>query len=91
MKKEAKTSQLIGCSWETLKAHIEKQFTKGMNWNNRGDWHIDHIIPLASAKSQKDVEALCHFSNLRPMWAIENIKKGDKPVACQPELLIKLF
>ena len=51
-----------------------------MTWKNHtiDGWHIDHIIPLSSAKTSKDVEKLMHYTNLQPMWAIENIKKSDK-------------
>lgn len=77
----SKTSQagtILGCDWNQLKHHIESQFTNGMNWDNRHKWHIDHIIPLASAQSKEDVERLNHYSNLRPLWSIDNLKKGAK-------------
>lgn len=88
--KGCKTREMLGCTWEQFKMHIEKQFTKGMKWSNRELWHIDHIVPLASANTIEDLERLSHFSNLRPLWAGENIEKGDKIHDCQPELLIKL-
>lgn len=70
----------LGCSVEELRIHLEKQFQPGMSWKNhgRGDncWHIDHIIPVASAKTREDVFRLCHFSNLRPLWGVENLSKG---------------
>lgn len=87
--KRSSTRSMLGCSSEMLVAHIEKQFLKGMNWGNRDRWHIDHIVPLASAKDIEELEALAHFSNLRPMWANENMAKGDKIVTCQPELALK--
>ena len=49
-----------------------------MSWENQGEWHIDHKIPLSSAKTEEELYKLCHFTNLQPMWAIENIKKGSK-------------
>ena len=88
--KGCKTREMLGCSWDQFKLHIEKQFTKGMKWSNRQLWHIDHIIPLASANTVEELEKLSHFSNLRPLWAVENIQKRDKIVDCQPELRIKL-
>jgi hypothetical protein len=88
--KGCKTREMLGCSWEQFKTHIESQFQKDMKWGNRDLWHIDHIIPLASAKTIDDLEKLAHFSNLRPMWAKENIKKSAKIITCQPELPIKL-
>jgi hypothetical protein len=88
--KGCKTRDMIGCTWEFFKQHIESQFTKGMKWSNRELWHIDHIIPLASAATEEELVNLSHFSNLRPLWAYENNLKKDKIIDCQPELLIKL-
>ena len=76
--KNARTFKLIGCSPEDLKKHLEKQFRPGMNWSNHGSWHIDHIKPLASAKSVDEMNVLFHYTNLQPLWAEENIKKKDK-------------
>lgn len=70
--------KMLGCTWEQLKSHIEKQFKDGMCWENRSLWHIDHIIPLASAKSKNELAALCHYSNLQPLWAHENLSKGAR-------------
>lgn len=77
-KKNTKFSEYIGCSLEELKIHLEKQFITGMSWENQGEWHIDHIIPLDSATSEEELYKLCHFTNLQPMWAADNIKKGTK-------------
>lgn len=85
MVKKSKTCDIIGCSWEELANHIESQFKDGMNWDNRNQWHIDHIIPLASAETVSDVERLNHYTNLQPLWAKENLSKGAK----LPEELIK--
>ena len=88
-KKKSKTADMLGCDWDFLKSHIESQFKDGMSWENREKWHIDHIIPLASASSEDDVIKLSHFSNLQPLWAGENLKKADKIIECQPELTLK--
>mgnify|MGYP001568473679 CR=1 FL=1 len=88
-KKTGKTADMLGCDWEFLKSHIEAQFTKGMTWENRDRWHVDHIIPLASANTPEDIMRLSHFSNLQPLWAEENLAKSDKIVDCQPELTLK--
>jgi len=69
---------IIGCSHAQLKDHIEKQFLKGMTWENRDQWHIDHITPISKATCEQDVLALYHFTNLRPMWAADNIRKSNK-------------
>jgi hypothetical protein len=76
--KTSKTQEMLGVDWEVCKAHIERQFTKGMNWDNQGEWHIDHKIPLASANTEKELKKLCHYSNLQPLWAEDNISKSDK-------------
>lgn len=75
--KRSKTHEILGCDWELFKTHIERQFVKGMDWEKMGEEiHIDHIIPVSSAKSEEEVIALNHFTNLRPMWAKENMSKG---------------
>jgi hypothetical protein len=78
--KTGNIAQILGCSWEELRLHIENQFLENMNWENRHQWHIDHIIPLASAKSLEEVEKLCHYTNLQPLWAFDNMSKGAKLV-----------
>jgi hypothetical protein len=69
---------MLGCDLHTAKAHLEKQFTDGMTWANHGEWHIDHIIPCASAKTEEELIKLFHYENLQPLWAIDNLKKGAK-------------
>lgn len=76
--KNKKSVDYLGCSYEFLKEHLEKQFKEGMCWENRNEWHIDHIIPLSSAKTEDELYKLCHYTNLQPLWAIDNIKKGKK-------------
>lgn len=76
--KNFNTETLLGCSWENFKNHIELQFVDGMCFSNYGEWHIDHIIPLSSAKNEEEIIKLCHYSNLQPLWASDNLKKGDK-------------
>ena len=78
-KKTSLTSQILGCDWETLKLHLERQFQEGMSWENIGQWHIDHVHPLAQAKTEEELLALCHYSNLQPLWATDNFSKGRKP------------
>lgn len=72
----------LGCSIDKFKLWIEMQWTKGMNWNNHGfyGWHIDHKIPLASFNLENKEELLkaCHYTNLQPLWAKENLSKADK-------------
>lgn len=78
--KSAKTMELLGCSIEEVKSHLESQFTEGMTWDNYGKWHIDHIIPCASFDlTDPEQQKKCfHYTNLQPLWATENISKGAK-------------
>lgn len=77
-RKTTKFAQYIGCDKYTLIIHFESKFTEGMTWDNQGKWHIDHIIPLSSATSEEELYKLCHYTNLQPLWAIDNIKKSNK-------------
>lgn len=76
--KESTAFEILGCDYETFAAHIEAKFTNGMSWDRISEIHIDHIIPLASAKTEDDVLRLNHYSNLQPLWAVDNLKKGSK-------------
>ncbi len=80
--KSSSTLKLLGCSVEFLKQHLEKQFTEGMTWDNHrlGGWEIDHIKPCAKFDLAKPEEqrACFHYTNLQPLWAVENLKKSDK-------------
>jgi hypothetical protein len=78
MSKKNKTFEIIGCFPKELKEHLEKQFSNGMTWENRNEWHIDHIIPLSSANSEEEVYKLCHYTNLQPLWKEDNLKKSNK-------------
>ena len=76
--KPKKTELLLGCSLEQLIEHLRVQFKEGMTLENHGQWHIDHRIPLSSAKTEKELINLCHYTNLQPLWAIDNLKKYNK-------------
>jgi len=77
LKKNKRTFDLIGCTPLELRTHLEKQFEPGMTWNNHTNfgWHVDHIIPLSSAKTREDIEILCHYTNLQPLWWDDNLEK----------------
>lgn len=73
---------LIGCTMDELKTHLEAQFKEGMtwdNWNYRG-WHIDHITPikLFDLGNADELKKAFHYSNLQPMWGVDNMRKGAK-------------
>lgn len=74
--------EIVGCTKEQLRSHIEKQFKPGMTWENyeRYGWHLDHIIPLSNFDPNNfdDIKKANHYTNLQPLWAEENLKKSDK-------------
>lgn len=78
--KSVKTEELIGCSIECLKAHLQSHFSTGMSWDNYGKWHVDHIRPCAMFDmSSEDEQRKCfHYTNLQPMWREDNLRKSDK-------------
>jgi hypothetical protein len=77
--KNNKTFDIVGCSPEFLKEYIEQKFTEGMSWDLMGQHiHIDHIIPLSLANTEEEVYKLCHYTNLQPLWAEDNLKKSNK-------------
>jgi hypothetical protein len=78
MHKNNTTIHYLKCGLDHLKARFEGQFEIGMSWSNIGTWHIDHIIPLSSAKTEDEVYILCHHTNLQPLWAEDNLKKSNK-------------
>jgi hypothetical protein len=96
IKKQYKNSsviKLLGCSIDEFKIYLESKFQEGMTWENHGlkGWHIDHIIPCASFDLTKEEEQqrCFHYSNLQPLWWIDNLKKsnkveGEPPPSTQP-------
>tara|TARA_A100001015_G_C14993534_1_gene715117 strand:+ start:275 stop:964 length:690 start_codon:yes stop_codon:yes gene_type:complete len=80
------TFKIVGCTPEYLKKYLEKQFyanpktNEPMTWENYSlkGWHVDHIKPLDNAETSEDLEELCYYTNLQPLWADENIKKSNK-------------
>lgn len=82
--KYAHTLEFLGCTFEELKQHLEKQFISGMTWENYGrgkdKWNIDHIIPCASFNLllEEEQRHCFHYTNLQPMWSLDNVKKGAR-------------
>lgn len=94
-KKGRRWETIVGYTLNELKEHLEKQFKEGMSWNNRGDWHIDHKIPVTAFYFDEpddiDFKRCWALSNLQPLWAAENISKSNKvSVPFQPSLNIKV-
>ena len=86
-KKNNKSLKLLGLKdWEEFAEYLFKQFYnhpktgKKMTFDDHGlyGWHIDHIIPLDTAKTEEDIIKLCHYTNLQPLWAKDNLRKGNK-------------
>lgn len=76
--KRSKTFEMLGCDWETLKEHIEKQFVDGMSWENMSEWDLDHIYPLSWCDTIDELEIYAHYTNLQPLWRKDNQDKKDK-------------
>lgn len=74
-KKTSKTYKILGIEYPDFIKYFECKFSKGMNWGNYGKWEIDHIIPLSTAQTESDVYALCHYTNLQPLWKKDNLDK----------------
>lgn len=73
-------SATIGCSGTELKKHLENLFQSGMSWENYGEWHVDHKYPLSVAykEGEESFKKACHYTNLQPLWAVDNLKKSNK-------------
>jgi len=84
--KSINTMNLLGCDLEQLKTHIQSKFYphpetgEQMTWSNYGRWHVDHIKPLAKFDSSnlEHQKIVMHYTNLQPLWAIDNLKKGAR-------------
>lgn len=77
-KKELTTNEMLGYSAMELKIHIESLFEIGMSWENWGEWHIDHIIPLCTFNKESPISEINSLTNLRPLWATDNLKRKKK-------------
>jgi len=76
--KNSRTQEILGCTFDFFKEYIEDQFIEGMSWDNHGKWHLDHIVPISSSKTEDDLIKLNHYSNFQPLWAFDNLSKGNR-------------
>jgi hypothetical protein len=92
-KKCDSTSELLGISYQGLKEWLEPQFTEGMTWENRSDWHVDHIIPCdAFDITVEENQRICFwYRNLQPLWAEENLKKSNTYTEEEKQALISAY
>jgi hypothetical protein len=88
--KKSKTNEILGVDYNSFMNHIESQFMNGMTWENRGEWELDHKIPLSLGKTEEDIVRLNHYSNFRPLWKLDNRLKSDKVIP-EFEYLIKEY
>lgn len=81
-KKSQRTEDILGCTILEFLTYLEALFVEGMSFENHGNcekcWHIDHKIPISSAKTEEDIYKLNHYTNLQPLWITENLSKKNK-------------
>lgn len=72
----------LGCTVDEFKDYLQSKFEPGMSWDNHGrnGWHIDHIIPLSkfNLENREEVLRAVHYTNLQPLWAVDNLRKGNR-------------
>lgn len=89
--KTQSTCAYLGCSPDFFKKHMESQFVSGMTWENFWKWHMDHIVPLSAFDlfDPRQVQIACNWTNIRPIWAKENLRKSKK--ITHPQLSLPLI
>lgn len=92
-KKKMQTHKYLGCTYEKLMQHLRSQYVDGMKDENRGEWHVDHRVPLDAFDCLDDeqVSVVFYYKNLQPMWARENISKSNRYEEKDKVALIELF
>lgn len=72
--------ELCGAGYNAIREHLENLFKPGMSWDNHGQWHIDHIIPISKfdLTNPDEIKKACYYKNLQPLWAHENLSKGSR-------------
>jgi hypothetical protein len=77
-KKNSRTYEILCCSYEDFMKYIEERFLEGMSWDNYGEWHLDHKTPVSWAATEEQVYELNKYENFQPLWATDNLSKGNK-------------
>jgi len=88
LKKKSKTYEILNCDYIHFKEYIENLFSGDMSWDNFGDIHLDHIIPISMANDESEIIRLNHYTNLQPLWKIDNLEKNNKII---PEMIESHF
>ena len=78
LNKTTKTKDMLGIDLLGFQLYMESKFQEGMNWDNYGKWHVDHIKPISLATTEQEIIELNRYTNLQPLWAAENLKKSNK-------------
>jgi len=67
----------LGCTKKDFIQYIETFFNEKINWNNKNEWHLDHILPCCSfdLSKEEDKKKCFHYTNLRPLLAKDNREK----------------
>ena len=78
LNKNQTTLEILGYSYDILKSNIESKFKEGMSWENHGDWHVDHIIPISLFREGTDASIVNRLDNLRPLWSNDNLVRQNK-------------
>jgi hypothetical protein len=76
--RNSNNEKMLGADRDTVIKYIESKFKEGMAWSNRALWHIDHVVPLSSAKTEAQLYSLANYKNLSPEWKGVNLRKSDK-------------
>ncbi len=78
LNKNQTTLEILGYSYDILKSNIESKFKEGMSWENHGNWHVDHIIPISLFREGIDASIVNSLDNLRPLWSNDNLVRQNK-------------
>ena len=78
--KSGPTFELLGCTPDEVRIFLEAEWEPGMSWDNYGEWHVDHMKPCSkfNLEDPEEQKKCFHWTNLQPLWALDNLRKGDK-------------
>jgi len=91
-RKSDRFNSKYGTTSNEFRAHIERQFTRKMTWENHGKvWHLDHIMPLSKfdLSDRNQLLIACNWQNFQPLLARKNLSKSDKILVPQLSLILQ--